>query len=66
MDILVYIGTLVVLAGLGLLGYCIVAAKRIQRDDEPKDSLQKLVAYNLGGLALSAIGLMCVVLGLFL
>jgi len=66
MEILVYIGTVLTLAGLGLLGFCIYRARQIQRDDLPQAELQKLVAFNLGGLALSAIGLMCVMLGLLL
>lgn len=57
---------------LGLLGliYCIVEvarAKRADLDEEAlKARLQKAVALNLGALAVSALGLMVVVLGVFL
>lgn len=67
---LVPVGTVITLLGLGLLGYCIVAVMRARKadlsDDEMKARLQKLVAVNLGALALAGIGLMCVVAGIFL
>ena len=67
---LVPIGTVITVAGLGLLGYCIFAVMRARKvnlsDEEMKARLQKLVAINLGALALTGIGLMCVVVGIFL
>lgn len=67
---LVPLGIAITLAGLALLGSCIVAVIRARRaglsDEEMKARLQKLVAVNLGALAVAGIGLMCVVTGLFL
>ena len=59
-------------AGLTLLGIvgCIVVAMRARRagldDDALRARLQKVVALNLGALAVSALGLMAVIVGLFL
>ncbi|MCH2078056.1 MAG: hypothetical protein MK180_14460 [Rhodobacteraceae bacterium] len=70
MATLVPIGTVITVAGLGLLGYCIFAVMRARKanlsDEEMKARLQTLVAINLGALALAGIGLMCVVVGIFL
>lgn len=70
MDILVPIGVALSILGLlGLLG-CIVAALRARRagldDTALRTRLQGLVAWNLGALMLSMLGLMLVILGLFL
>lgn len=68
--ILVPLGTVITLAGLALLGYCIIAVMRARKaglsDEDMKARLQRLVAVNLGALALAGIGLMCVVVGIFL
>ncbi|MEM1375600.1 MAG: hypothetical protein AAGF78_14605 [Pseudomonadota bacterium] len=68
--ILVPLGIVITLAGLALLGYCIVSVLRARRaglsDADMKARLQKLVAVNLGALAVAGIGLMCVVTGLLL
>jgi len=68
MTILVIIGTVLVIAGLGLLLTCIIKAGQIQRGghshEDATEALQKLIPLNMGGVFLSAIGLMCVVLGL--
>ncbi|MGR3468467.1 MAG: hypothetical protein ACU0CI_11375 [Shimia sp.] len=67
---LVTLGTLITLAGLGGLIFCIVAVFRARRraEDEAalKARLQRVVAWNLAALAVSAIGLMCVIMGLVL
>ena len=67
---LVPVGTVITLLGLAGLGYCIVSVMRARKsgldDDAMKARLQTIVAWNLGALAVSAIGLMCVVLGIFL
>jgi len=67
---LVPIGTVITLLGLCGLMYCIVSVVRARRSglDEAamKAKLQGIVALNLGALAVSAIGLMCVILGVFL
>ena len=70
MEALIWIGAGFTVLGLMGLGWCIITALRARRDskddDELKARLQKVVAMNLGALAVSAIGLMMVVLGVFL
>lgn len=70
MAALVWIGTALALMGLGGLVWCIVVAARAKRagldGDEMAARLRGLVALNLGALALSALGLMLVVLGVVL
>lgn len=57
---------------LGLAGllYCIIAVARAKRagldDAALRERLQKAVAINLGALAVSALGLMIVIVGVFL
>lgn len=70
MGILVMVGTAVTLAGLAGIVWCILAAMRARRagleDAELRARLQRIVAVNLGALALSALGLMLVVAGVLL
>ena len=70
MGALVPVGSIITLLGLGGLVYCIVTVMRARRADLPEDEmkarLQKVVAMNLGALAVSAIGLMIVIMGVFL
>ena len=70
MGALVPVGSIITLLGLGGLVYCIVIVMRARRanlpDDKMKARLQKVVAMNLGALAVSAIGLMIVIMGVFL
>lgn len=70
MEILIWIGSGLTVLGVAGLAWCIlqvVKAKRQGLDDEAlRARLQSLVAVNLGALGVSAIGLMCVVAGLFL
>ncbi|MEM7644779.1 MAG: hypothetical protein AAF366_20000 [Pseudomonadota bacterium] len=70
MAALVWIGTALALMGLGGLVWCVVVATRAKRagldGDEMAARLRGLVALNLGALALSALGLMLVVLGVVL
>lgn len=70
MTVLVILGALLAAAGLGGLGYCIRAGFAIRRDKPPPEvaraQLQKLVAVNLGSVALAALGLAVVVAGLML
>ncbi len=70
MDWLVIGGAGLTLVGVLMLVWCIIIAMRARRaglDDEAlKARLQGVVALNLGALAVSAIGLMAVVVGLFL
>ena len=67
---LIWTGALVSLIGIAGLVYCVIAAARARRQglDEAAMTarLQSLVAMNMGALAVSAIGLMMVVVGLLL
>ena len=69
-DYLVWTGAAVTLIGLGLLIWCILrvmrARRSVENDEQMREVLQKIVPVNLGALLLSALGLMCVVIGLFL
>ncbi len=70
MEWLVYAGTVLALLGLAGLVWCIVKVAKARRaglsDAELRARLQGVVALNLGALAVSALGLMLVVAGLFL
>jgi hypothetical protein len=63
-------GTAVTALGLAGLVWCIVAAMRARKagltDDQIRARMQKVVAVNVGALALSALGLMLVVFGVIL
>ncbi len=70
MDALIWIGTGFTLLGIAGLGLCIREAARARREETEdaalKARLQKVVAWNLGALGVSAIGLMLVVTGAIL
>ena len=70
MEWLVWLGAGLTGVGLVIIGYCIAAAVRVRRsglpDVEMRARLQRIVFLNMGALLLSALGLMCVVLGVFL
>ena len=70
MEALVWAGALVSLAGVAGLVYCVMRALRLRRsglpDDRMRAELQRVVVVNMAALAVSALGLMMVVLGIFL
>ena len=70
MDILIWLGACVSLAGLAGLIWCIVAVWKARRaglsDDELKARVQKVMPVNTGALFLSVIGLIMVVVGILL
>ena len=70
MEMIVWIGAALTLVGLGMLVWCIVSVARAKRaglpDEALKARLQKIVALNLGALAVSGLGLMVVIVGIFL
>lgn len=70
MQALVWSGTLVSLFGVAGLVYCVMRALRVRRAGLPEEAarmeLQRVVVINMGALALSALGLILVVLGTFL
>jgi len=70
MDWLIWIGAALTLLGVAGLVWCIVLALRAKRaglpDAEMRASLQRVVVLNMAALAVSGLGLMCVVFGVFL
>ncbi|CUH39693.1 hypothetical protein JSE7799_02421 [Jannaschia seosinensis] len=70
MAALIWIGAILCLAGLGGLVWCIFVAAGARREglegEAMEARLRGLVAWNLGALAVSAIGLMLVVTGVIL
>jgi hypothetical protein len=70
MDWLIIPGVIVTFIGLGLLLYTILRIMRAKKqglsDDEMQVNLQSAVAWNLGAMGCSAIGLMMVVIGIML
>jgi hypothetical protein len=70
MEMIVWIGAALTLVGIGMLVWCIVSVAKARRaglaETELKTRLQKIVALNLGALAISAIGLMTVIVGIVL
>jgi hypothetical protein len=70
MQALIWGGTALTLAGIAGLGYCVLRTLKARKaglpDAELRLELQRVVALNLGALAVSALGLMLVVLGIVL
>ena len=70
MDILIWTGAIVSMAGLAGLVWCIlrvIRARRAGLDDEAlREEVRKVVPLNMGALFVSVIGLMMVILGIFL
>lgn len=70
MAAMVWIGAAMAAAGLGALLWCIVVATRARsaglEGPAMETRLRRLVAVNLGALAVSALGLMLVVTGVVL
>ncbi len=70
MEFLIYIGIVLVIAGMVGLVYAMVLAFRIKREGatgaEFTARMQKLGALNMGALGVSALGLMMVVIGILL
>jgi len=70
MDMLIYFGVALTLAGVALLVYCIAQALKAKKlggsDDEVRARLQKVVTLNLVALMISAIGLGAVTIGAIL
>ncbi|QMU58137.1 MAG: hypothetical protein GKR98_07965 [Boseongicola sp.] len=70
MEILIWVGTALALLGVAGLVYCVLIALKAKKEGLEgaalQTRLQKVVALNMAALGISAIGLMCVVLGIFL
>lgn len=69
MDWLIWIGAGLTLMGVAGLVWCIVLAMRAKRaglsDAAMRAALQRVVFLNMAALAVSGLGLMCVVFGVF-
>lgn len=70
MDMLIWPGAMLTVAGLAGLIWAIIRVARAKRagteETVLRAELQKAVAINLGALAVSAIGLMLIVVGIML
>ena len=70
MDWLIWIGAGLTLLGVAGLVYCVVLGVRAKRanlpDDQMRATLQRAVVLNMAALAVSGLGLMCVVFGVLL
>jgi hypothetical protein len=70
MDVLIWIGAGVSVAGLAGLVWCILRILKARKaglsDEELRAELQKVVPMNTGALLLSVLGLMIVVMGIAL
>ena len=70
MDKVIWVGAALTMIGVLALVWCIVLAMRARKSGLPEDQikaqLQRVVALNLGALAVSAIGLMAVIVGVIL
>lgn len=70
MDILIFAGATVSLIGLIGLMYCVISAIRARKanlsDEDMRIRLRSLVAWNMGSLFTSILGLMMVATGVFL
>jgi hypothetical protein len=70
MEMIVWIGAALTLAGVGMLVWCIVSVAKARRaglpDEALKARLQKIVALNLAALGVSGLGLATVILGIVL
>ena len=70
MQALIWAGALVSLCGIAGLVYCVMRALQARRSGLPDEAmraeLQRVVIINMAALAVSALGLMLVILGIFL
>lgn len=70
MEVLIWLGACVSLAGLAGLIWCIAKVWKARNaglsDDELRDRVQKVVPMNTGALFLSVTGLMMIVIGIAL
>lgn len=70
MDALIWTGAAISLVGIAGLLACMVAVARARgaglSEADLRDRLKRAVAYNMGALFVSALGLICVILGIIL
>lgn len=67
---LIWSGAALTLVGVFGLLYCILVAVRAKKaglsDEAMRATLQRVVVWNMAALAISGVGLMCVVLGVMI
>lgn len=67
MSLVVVAGVVITLAGVAMLIWCVISARRLksapQGEAETKAALQKLIALNMGGVFTGFIGLAVVIAG---
>ena len=70
MEMIVWIGATLTLAGVGMLIWCILSVAKARRaglsEEALKARLQRVVALNLAALGVSGLGLATVILGIML
>lgn len=70
MDVLIWLGAALSLSGVGALLWCVIYTVRARRnstdDTQLRRKLQRAVLVNFAALAVSTLGLMMVVAGIFL
>lgn len=70
MEILIWLGSVLTLVGIVGLLWCIKLVMEIKKralpDAETRAAMQRVVALNMGALAVSGLGLMMVVVGVIL
>jgi len=70
MAMLIPLGSIITLAGVAALMWCVIIVRRAKAenlsDADMRNRIQRVVAVNMGALFLSAIGLMMVVVGILL
>jgi len=70
MEYLIWGGTAVTLASVAMLGWCGILALRVRRagldEAATRAGLQRVLIWNMGALAVAALGLMAVVVGVIL
>lgn len=70
MEMLVWIGAAITLAGFFGLLACVWRVQKARRagleDEALREEIRKVIPLNMGALFLSVIGLMCVVIGVLL
>jgi hypothetical protein len=70
MEMIVWTGAALTLVGLGMLVWCIVSVAKAKRAGLPEEALkarlQRIVALNMGALAVSGLGLTAVIVGIML
>lgn len=69
MSFLIYLGAALAAIGIIGIGYCVKTAMSIRKEPDEeiaKARLQGLVAWNLGALSLSSLGLIMVIMGMIL